>query len=252
MAQFCIEIAGFTAQVRSCFDSTRDYCRKYLTDKPADFSVSVTEDMLDFEQQALDLEAEQEGLRKRVFTRPFLERAAIQRQVAEQLLDQGVLLFHGSALAADGRGYLFTAPCGTGKSTHARLWLRELGDRAQIINDDKPFLRLTDGQFLVCGAPWSGKHGLDNNICVPLQAICMLERGKENRIAPAASSQVRDFLAHQCLVPRQTERQKAFEMLVQTLADTVPVYSMQCTPQPEAARMAFEAMAPLQFAKNMV
>ena len=252
MAQFCMEIAGFTAQVCSCFDSTKDYCRKYLTDKPADFSVSVTEDMLDFEQQALDLEAEQEGMRKRAFTRPFLERAAIQRQVAEQLLDRGVLLFHGSALAADGKGYLFTAPCGTGKSTHARLWLRELGDRAQIINDDKPFLRLTDGQFLVCGAPWSGKHGLDNNICVPLQAICILERGKENRIAPAPSSEVRDFLAHQCLVPRQTERQKAFEQLVQALTDTVPVYSMQCTPQPEAARMAFEAMAPLQFAENMV
>lgn len=252
MAEFCMEIAGFTAQVCSSFDSTRDYCRKYLTDKPADFSVSVTEDMLDFEQQALDEEAEQEGLRKRVFTRPFLERAAIQRQVAEQLLDRDVLLFHGSALAADGKGYLFTAPCGTGKSTHARLWLQELGDRAQIINDDKPFLRLTDDRFFVCGAPWSGKHGLDNNICVPLQAICILERGKENRIVPAVSSEVRAFLAHQCLAPRQAERQKAFEQLVHSLADTVPLFCMQCTPQPEAARMAYRAMAPLQFPQNMV
>lgn len=252
MADFRIKIAGFTAQVCSSFDSTRDYCRNYLTDETAHFSVSVTEDMLDYEQQALDEEAEQEGLRKRVFTRPFLERAAIQRQVAEQLLDRGVLLTHGSAVAADGLGYLFTAPCGTGKSTHARLWLRELGDRARIINDDKPFLRLEGRQFFVCGAPWSGKHGLENNICVPLQGICILERGKENRITPATSSEVRDFLAHQCLPPRQTERQEAFERLVQTLADTVPVFCMQCTPQPEAARMAHSAMASLQFHENMV
>ncbi len=244
MAEFCIEIAGVPIGVQSLFESTRDYCVKYLTGKTPQITLTVTEDMLAFEQQALDIEADEEGLRRRVFTKPFLERAAIQRQVAEHLIDRDVLLFHGSTVAADNLGYVFTAKCGTGKSTHARLWLQELGDRAQIINDDKPFLRLTKDGIFVCGAPWSGKHGLENNICVPMQSICILERGNENRITPAEGRQVADFLAHQCLAPRQAERQAHFSRLVQQLADTAAVYRMACTPQPEAARMAFVTMSP--------
>ena len=243
MVKFCMEIAGFTAQVCSSFDSTKDYCRKYLTDKPADFSVFVTEDMLDFEQQALDLEAEQEGLRKRVFTRPFLERAAIQRQVAEQLLPRGVLLMHGSALAADGKGYLFTAPCGTGKSTHARLWLQHLGQRAQYINDDKPFLRITPEGISLCGAPWSGKHGLDTNMRVPLAGICILQRGSENRICALSAHECVQFLAHQCQKPRNTADLPRFHVLLQALVDTVPLWRMNCTPTLGAAQIAFEAMS---------
>lgn len=243
MVTFRMEIAGFTAQVCSSFDSTRDYCRKYLTDKPADFSVSVTEDMLDFEQQALDLEAEQEGMRKRVFTRPFLERAAIQRQVAEQLLSRGVLLMHGSALAADGKGYLFTAPCGTGKSTHARLWLQHLGQRAQYINDDKPFLRITPEGISLCGTPWSGKHGLDTNMRVPLAGICILQRGSENRICALSPHECVQFLAHQCQKPRNTEDLPRFHVLLQALVGTVPLWRMTCTPTLEAAQIAFEAMS---------
>ena len=40
------------------------------------------------------------------------------------------ILFHGSVIAVDGEGYLFTAKSGTGKSTHARLWRETFGDRA--------------------------------------------------------------------------------------------------------------------------
>lgn len=244
MTEFCIEIAGYAVQVHSLFDSTRDYCRKYLTDRPADFSVTVTEAMLLFEQQTLDEEADREGLRRRAFTRPFLERTAIQRQVAELLLDRNILLLHGSAVVADGLGYVFTARCGTGKSTHARLWLQELGDRARIINDDKPFLLQKDGRFFVCGAPWSGKHGLDENIIVPLQGICILRRGSINRIVPAEKDTARDFLAHQCLAPREASQLPRFFRLVQDLADTASLYQMECTPQPEAARTAFVTMSP--------
>jgi serine kinase of HPr protein (carbohydrate metabolism regulator) len=55
-------------------------------------------------------------------------------------------LFHGSAIAVDGVGYLFTAKSGTGKSTHARLWRELLGARAVMVNDDKPLLRVTEGR----------------------------------------------------------------------------------------------------------
>ena len=143
MATFCIKIAGCIAQVHSLFDSTRDYCKSYLTDEVPVFSVAVSREDLALEQRLLDEEADEEGLRRRVFTDPFLERTAIQRKIAENLLLHNVLLIHGSAIAVDGKGYLFTAKTGTGKSTHTRLWRQVFGSRAVMINDDKPFLQFT-------------------------------------------------------------------------------------------------------------
>jgi len=137
-----MKIAGYTARVTSLFESTPQYFRAYLTDDPPEFFISVTRENIDFEQADLLEEAHRDGFKPRVFTDPFLERAAIQRAFAEYLFDHGILLFHGSAVAVDGEGYLFTAHSGTGKSPHTRLWQQAFGDRAVIVNDDKPFLEL--------------------------------------------------------------------------------------------------------------
>ena len=238
MAQFLIEIAGYTGQINSLFESTRDYCRNYLTESKPDFAVSITREDLAFEQEALRQEAIEEGIKVRVFTDPFLDRAAIQRKVAENLLPHKVLLFHGSAVALDGEGYLFTADCGTGKSTHTRLWRQVFGDRAVMVNDDKPFLRLTDGGVLVCGAPWSGKHGLDSNITVPLKGICILRRGPVDKIRPVSPEEALPMLLKQCGLPA-SPRQNA---LVEQLARSIPLWEMECTKTETAPRISQQTM----------
>ena len=106
MAQFLMEIAGQKAQVESLFESTRDYCRKYLTEGKPDFAVRVFREDLAFEQEALRQEALEEGIRVRVFGDPFLERTAIQRKIAEFLFDRDILMTHGSTVAVDGKAYL--------------------------------------------------------------------------------------------------------------------------------------------------
>ena len=230
MAEFKIEIAGRVAAVQSLFDSTRDYCRAYLTEKEADFSVTVSREDLVFEQSELDDEADREGMRRRVFTDPFLDRAAIQRKVAEALLDWDTLLLHGSTVAVDGEAFLFTAECGTGKSTHTRLWRQVFGDRAVMVNDDKPFLKVTDAGVLACGAPWSGKHGL-------------LRRGSENYIRPISPEEAMDMLTKQCAAPMAPEKQPRFRGLLEALARQCPLWEMECTKSPEAALTAHRAMA---------
>lgn len=230
MAQFTVEIAGQAVSVTSLFESTRDYCRDYLTDAPGAYSVTVTQEDLAAEQVWLDEEADREGLRRRIFTGPFLERNYLQRRIAQLLLPQNILLLHGSAVALDGQGYLFTAACGTGKSTHARLWRETLG--AVTVNDDKPFLRLTDAGWLLCGSPWCGKHGLGTNLTVPLNGICVLQRGSENTIERIPSH------------PELLRQLGSYEQtLVGRLTEDVPLWSMACTPTPEAAKMAHEAMS---------
>lgn len=242
MAEFRIKIAGKTAAVTSLFDSTRDYCRAYLTEEAPDFSVTVSREDLAFEQEALRQEAIEEGIRIRVFTDPFLDRAAIQRKVAENLLHSGVLLFHGSAVALDGEGYLFTADCGTGKSTHTRFWRQIFGSRAVMINDDKPFLKLTDTGVLVCGAPWSGKHGLDSNITVPLKGICILRRGSEDRIWPISGEDALPMLRKQACSPREPGDFVLWEGSVESLSRRVSLWEMECTKNENAALVSQEAM----------
>lgn len=243
MNVFSLKIAGQVGQVSPLFESTRLYFANYLTEEPPDFAYGVTWADLQFEQQALRREAEAEGMRIRVFTDPFLERAAIQRRFAEHLLTRDTLLLHGSAVAVDGNGYLFTASCGTGKSTHTRLWMELFGSRAVMINDDKPFLRLLPEGVLVCGSPWSGKHGLDTNVTVPLNGICLLNRGQENHIAPMDSRDALPMLLHQSYAPMAEAELAHYHALVTRLSEAVPLWHMFCNKEPQAALTAFGAMS---------
>lgn len=239
---FKMKIAGQVGAVTALFESTAQYFRAYLTEEAPHFSVGVSADDLVFEQAALDEEARLEGFRFRTFTDPFLERAAIQRAFAEHLFDRDTLLFHGSAVAVDGKGYLFTARSGTGKSTHTRLWREVFGPRATMINDDRPFLRLTKDGVLVCGCPWSGKHGLDTNVTVPLVGICILERGTADRIWPISPEEALPMLRKQAYCPLDKEKYPDFIRLVDRLAQQVPLWRMECTKSPQAAQVAWEAM----------
>lgn len=240
MDAFVMEIAGVAFQVIPLYETTRFYCRDYLTDREPEYMIRVQPEYLGLEQLLLDWEADEEGLKRRKFPEPFLERSFIQRRVAEMLLERGVILMHGSTVAVDGQAYLFTAPCGTGKSTHTRLWREVFGDRAVMVNDDKPFLRFEEDAVLACGSPWTGKHGLGCNVSFPLRGICILHRGSDNNIQRADLSEVRDFLLHQCFIPEEG-REEAIA-LAERLMKRVPIWGMECTKDHQAATAAWLAM----------
>ena len=64
MAEFKIKIAGHTAAVRSLFESTRDYCGRYLSEDEPGVTLTVSPDDLIFEQAQYDQEALEEGFRR--------------------------------------------------------------------------------------------------------------------------------------------------------------------------------------------
>lgn len=242
MDEFTMEIAGWTASVQCSFGSTREYFRQYLTEKTPDIQLVIQQEDMDAEQAFLDEEADREGLKRRVFTPPFLERAAIARKMAAFLLYRDVLYLHGSTVAVDGRAYLFTAPTGTGKSTHTRLWRQLLGDRAIMVNDDRAFLHVGSDCVSAYGSPWSGKHGLDTNMHAPLAGICILCRGQENQIGRITAEDAFDFLLSQSFLPAPDSEQTV-EALAHNLCTHVPLWRMACTKDIGAARMAYDAMS---------
>ena len=159
-----------------------------------------------------------------------------------QLLGYQGMLLHASAVVAEGRAYLFTAPSGTGKSTHTALWLKCFPD-AVILNDDKPAIRLEGDGVYAYGTPWSGKTDCSCNLKVPLAGICVLRRGTENQIRPySGRGAVRDLL-EQTVRPRDAELISNLLTVLDGVMSRVGIWEMECTMEREAAWMAYEAMS---------
>lgn len=159
------------------------------------------------------------------------------------LLDFDGFMLHSSAVVADDKAYLFSAPSGTGKSTHTEQWMKLFGDRAYILNDDKPGILVRDGAVFAAGSPWSGKSDLNKNAIVPLQGICILSRSEKNWIKPLPQMQAIYNLLNQTLRPTAPEQMDKLMCLLDSCMQTVPIWQMGCNISVEAAKCAYEAMS---------
>lgn len=158
----------------------------------------------------------------------------------EKLLGFDGIMLHSSCVALDGRAYLFSADCGTGKSTHTHLWLEHLPG-AYIINDDKPALRFIDGRLLAFGSPWSGKTAESTYGGVEVGGIAFLYRG-ENSIAPLAPQKALPLFF------KQTNRfiyddfmPLMLEMLDKVLT-SAPLYELHCDMSRDAVMTSYNGM----------
>ena len=172
----------------------------------------------------------------------YLQNLCIYRDICKQIIRFGAMLVHSAAISVDGKGYMFSALSGTGKTTHINLWLKKFGDRAIVINGDKPIIREVDGEFRVFGTPWCGKEGINENISVPIQGICLLSRGKENKIARVKSDEAIASLMEQTSRPKGAESMIELLELIEKLLGKVPIYRLFCNMEPEAADVSYEGM----------
>ena len=244
MIQFTAKFAGRCFGVRCRYPSTRDFCETYLCNQTAEIDLVLDQKDTDFERFKAAKEDEIEGLPPRKYADSYLETLALLRKVTEVLLDFDTILFHGSVIAVDGIAYLFTAKSGTGKSTHTRLWREMLGNRAIMVNDDKPFLQITGEKVIAWGNPWMGKHRLGSNTQAPLKAICILERGETNEICRIQPKEAVHMLLQQSSRPQAARKLPKYLDLMDRLSQRVAFYSLRCNMDPEAAQIAFEAMSP--------
>jgi hypothetical protein len=158
------------------------------------------------------------------------------------LLKYGGMMLHASALELDGGAYLFSGPSGMGKSTHTGLWQKEFPS-ARLFNDDKPALRRIDGVWYAYGTPWSGKHGININIKVPLRGICFLRQGDENKIRRLSNIEAVSAVMSQTIRGFRTER--GLDKLINTLGqlvEEIPIYELTNRPEPAAAHLSHATM----------
>ena len=235
------KIADKVVSVTSIYNEVHEYCAEYQTDENADYSVMTAQADIDYEREKSAHEDEMEGIPVRRFSDGYLEELAVYRKIAEKMIEFDTVLFHGSVIAVDGAGYLFTAKSGTGKSTHTRLWREYFGDRAVMVNDDKPLLHIAD-TVTAYGTPYNGKHRLGSNISVPLKAICILTRSADNHIEHITREQAYTMLLQQVYRPADMLKMAKTLELVDRLADSVKFCQLGCNMDISAAKVAFEGM----------
>ena len=151
---------------------------------------------------------------------------------------KGTLLFHAAVVSQEGKGYLFLGTSGTGKSTHAQLWLEHI-EGTELVNDDNPVVR--DG--VVYGSPWSGKTPCYRNVSYPIGGIVMLSQAPYNKIRRLSGIEAYVDLAESVggkfWDSRIAEGQHQTE---NTLASTIPMWHLECLPDEAAARLCHDTI----------
>ena len=163
---------------------------------------------------------------------------------SDRLTSLGGMVLHGSSLAFDGNGIIFSAPSGTGKSTHTGLWREQYGDRVVMVNDDKPAVRFNkDGQPVIYGTPWSGKTELNSNVSAPLRAIVFLERSEVNTIRRLSATEALLHMGRELQLPYHDTAlcEKLWDTATR-LVQSVPVFLLGCTISQEAVSLVREAV----------
>lgn len=152
------------------------------------------------------------------------------------------IVLHASCIEYQGKGIAFTAPSGTGKSTHTKLW-EESKKGTRVINDDAPAIRIVDGKPFAYGAPWSGSTDKYLNMTAPLSAIVLLEQADENSIRPLSTPEAVAMIMPRMLLPYHDNGMmdlatSTFEQII----TKVPVYKMKCRPDAEAVEMVYQCI----------
>ena len=213
---FCLAVAGHSFYIHTLYEETWHLCGKYIVEGPTEKEIYITEEDIEEERKKtnpIDVNLQND----------YLETLAVYRKIAEAILEYDTFLMHGAVVAYENSAYMFTATSGTGKTTHIRLWLKNLKD-AYVVNGDKPLIRMTGDEAIACGTPWQGKEKLGGNCMVPLKAIVLMERGENNKIEEITFEKALSFLLRQTYMPEDVEKMKKTLALVAKLKDGVKFY----------------------------
>jgi len=154
----------------------------------------------------------------------------------------GTALFHSAVIEHENRAYMFLGKSGTGKSTHARLWLEHIPGTS-LLNDDNPVVRIFENEIRVFGSPWSGKTPCYKNRSCPLGGIVLLSQAPHNKIKRITG--IEAYVALVTSISGKRWERRIADALHDTenaLAGKAPIWYLECLPDKEAATLCFETI----------
>lgn len=139
------------------------------------------------------------------------------------------MVLHSSFIDWNGKGILFTAPSGTGKSTQADLWVKY--QNAEIINGDRTVLRMSKHGWQASGLPYAGSSDIFRNESREMEAIVVLRQGAENEIRRLKPIEAFRYIYSEVVIRSWDEAyQGKLTDLITDLVLNVPIYMLKCLP----------------------
>lgn len=155
------------------------------------------------------------------------------------LFNQGIAL-HSSSIKWRDLGLVFSAPSGTGKSTHVSLWQERFGYEVTVLNDDSPAIRFAGDHPFIFGTPWAGSSDKYCNESAPLSAIVLLEQAPENRIRRLGVDESVPRIMPRFFLPYfDRELMTRAVNIIDRILSKVPVFLLQCRPDQEAVELVY-------------
>ena len=230
------DIAGLRVKMNNCGGRSEKQAKPYLAENqsdelPADIDIFVNDERI----QAAMAEHPEMG-------QGDWEYMLTGSDFYTALIAFDGILLHSSCIVVDGVAYAFSADSGTGKSTHTQLWLKKFGDRAFMLNDDKPAIRIIDGTVYACGTPWSGKYDYSTPAIAPLAGICFLERSEDNWIKPANTNKAIFNIFSQTIRRLGEKGMNKLMDNLNVIFSKVPIYELGCNISEEAVDCSYNAM----------
>ncbi len=233
-----IKIAEMVIDINCRYDYLPWLCKDYIVENQQPlFKIEITQEDIDKDRELILNELGQD------YDNGYLEGLEAYRRICLKALEYGAMFLHSACIAVDGEAYCFTADSGTGKTTHIRLWKRLFGDRAVIVNGDKPLIRKKGERYYVYGTPWCGKEGWNKNIGAPIKALCLVERSETNHIEPMDGFNIIYTVIQQTIRPKKADDLDRVLEIMDGLLSEVPMYRLGCNMDMEAAIVAYEGMS---------
>lgn len=237
MTEFTVKIADELFELTCVQEMTKERFADYLSDEAGGIKLYASRESREAARQRL---ASNPNRRNTDLSPNFIEFSALHHHIAYKLAEKNILLVHGSVVVADGEAVLFIAPTRTGKSTHTRLWTELLGERAFILNNDKPLIRIENNTATAYATPW-GDTPTPKLRFSQLTAMVHLQRG-ENHITAVEPGKLLLPLLQASLRGRTKEEAAKLLSLQGSLLRCVRTYAMTCQPDSAAAEMAYNTI----------
>lgn len=146
-------------------------------------------------------------------------------------------ILHASFIRWKGKGILFSAPSGYGKSTQASLW--EKYEKAEILNGDRAALRMKDDEWHAYGMPYAGTSGIYRNESAPVKIVFVIRKAGKNSIRKLPLPEALRYLYPEVTVHRWDKEflNTIMDYLI-CFATQVPIYMLECLPEKSAVELA--------------
>ena len=231
MVNFKIKIVDKVLEINAFNESTKRYCKDFLSEEESNYVITMTEEDLKNERTTSET--------GKVYVNE--EISALYRRIANLLVEENIVVFHGSSFMVDNNGFLITARSGVGKSTHSRNLKEYIGDRFIYINDDKPLLKVNENSVTVYGAPWNGKERKSNDVSAPLRAILFLSRGETNTYRKIVNKEeIYIKMISQIYLPKEKAKRELALKAADSILKNINFYEINVTKDIESAKMTYE------------